>query len=124
MQEKLSKEKLHSALFMNLVMSLYTAAMQQLGKLKSPVSDKIERDLQQAHMTIEMLDMLAAKTDGNLADDERSSLTRIIADLKLNYVDEVNKKPAEAPADKTETAEPDKGAAENPESASEDPERS
>ena len=43
MQEKLSKEKLHSALFMNLVMSLYTAAMQQLGKLKSPIVAHKER---------------------------------------------------------------------------------
>lgn len=87
----IEKEKIHSMLFLNLVIMFQTAAMQQMGKLKNPMSDKIERDMEQARMSIDMLDMLAEKTKGNLSEDENKFLTSLIDELKLNYIDEVNK---------------------------------
>lgn len=85
------KEHLHSALFMNLVMTFQAAAWQQMGKIKDPMTDKIERDLEQARMSIDMLDMLHTKTVNNLKDEEAKFLSHIISELKLNYVDELNK---------------------------------
>lgn len=85
------KEQQHAVLFLNLVMWFQAMAMQQMGKLKNPMSDKIERDMEQARLTIDMLDMLEAKTKGNLGEDEKKFFAHILSELKLNFVDEVNK---------------------------------
>ena len=87
-----SSEK-NTSLFFSLVMTFQSAAMQQMGKLKSPISDKIERDLLQAQLSIDILDMLENKTHGNLSDDETKLLKGILQELKLNYVDELSKEP-------------------------------
>jgi len=91
MAEQPTKEQIHDALFMSLVFSFQTAAMQQMGKIKNPLTDQIERDLNQARSSIDMLGMLQAKTKGNLKDDEEKLIERILGDLRLNYVDELNK---------------------------------
>jgi len=88
----MSNEK-NSSLFFSLVMTFQTAAMQQMGKLKNPISDKIERDLQQAQLSIDILDMLEEKTRGNLSEEESKLLKGILQELKLNYVDEMSKGP-------------------------------
>ena len=59
-----------TSLFFSLIMTFQAAAMQQMGKLKNPLSDKIERDLQQAQLSIDILDMLQEKTRGNLSEEE------------------------------------------------------
>lgn len=86
----MSNEK-NTSLFFSLVMTFQAAAMQQMGKLKNPISDKIERDLQQAQLSIDILDMLEEKTHGNLSEDETKLLKGIMQELKLNYVDEMSK---------------------------------
>ncbi|MBC7186503.1 MAG: DUF1844 domain-containing protein [Calditrichaeota bacterium] len=91
MAEQFTREQMFEALFFNLVMMFHTSAMQYMGKLKNPLTDKIERDLVQAQMSIDMLDMLKAKTKGNLTDNEARFLDRMISELKLNYVDEAEK---------------------------------
>ena len=85
-----SAEK-NASLFFSLVMTFQAAAMQQMGKLKSPVTDKIERDLQQAQLSIDILDMLEEKTKGNLSENESKILKGLLQELKLNYVDETSK---------------------------------
>jgi hypothetical protein len=62
-----------------------------MGKIKNPVTDKIERNLEHAKIYIDTLDMLQAKTKGNLSDYEEKFLTETLKDLKLNYVDEMDK---------------------------------
>jgi hypothetical protein len=95
-----------TALFMGLVLMFHTAAMQHMGKVKNPLTDKVERDLDQAQFAIDTLDVLAAKTKGNLADEEQRLLTNVIRELKLNYVDELSKDQASASgASKTSTSE-------------------
>jgi hypothetical protein len=81
----------HEALFASLVLSLHAAAMQHLGKTKDPATDELRRDLAQAQMVIDLLDMLSAKTKNNLSSEESNFLSRMIQELKLNYVDEVAK---------------------------------
>ena len=84
-------EKDHGFLFMQLVLQNQQLAMMSMGKLKNPVTDKIERNLEFAKMSIDTLDMLAAKTKGNLSEYEEKFLTEVIKELKLNYVEEVSK---------------------------------
>ena len=85
-----SAEK-NSSLFFSLVMTFQAAAMQQMGKLKNPISDKIERDLQQAQLSIDILDMLEVKTQGNLSEEEIKLLKGLLQELKFNYVNEMSK---------------------------------
>lgn len=88
-------------LFSNLVLSLATAAMQQMGKIVDPLSGKTQTDLRQAQATIDVLDVLEQKTKGNLTPEEARLLGHVLGDLKLNYVETLNEKPsagsAEAP---------------------------
>jgi hypothetical protein len=93
---------MNSQLLMYLVSSFEMTALQQMGKLKDPMLDKLERNLQAAQFSIELLDMLKEKTKGNLQSDEQRYLDNVLAQLKLNYVDEIEKERKENLA-KTET---------------------
>lgn len=81
------------ALFQGLVLSLAASAMQHLGKTLNPLTQKIEKNLEAAQDTIDMLDMLESKTRGNLSNGEAQLLKRLLADLKMNYVETLNEKP-------------------------------
>ena len=100
---ELTPEQKHQALFMNLVLSLQQAAWFQLGKITHPESNKIERDLIQARYSIDLLDMLLARTKGNLHEEESRMLEHVLRELKLNYVDEIDreKKQPEAASETT-----------------------
>jgi len=77
--------------FMQLVLSLQAGVMQQLGKVASPISGKVERDLLQAKYTIDIIDMIAAKTKGNLTTEEEKLIEHVLYELRLNYVEETKK---------------------------------
>jgi hypothetical protein len=91
-----SAEK-NELLLAQLIFMFQTAALQQMGKLKNPMTDKVERDLQQAQISIDILDMLHGKMKGNLSGAEEKMFTGVLQELRLNYVDEAAK-PAPAPA--------------------------
>ncbi len=75
-------------LFTQLVIMFHAACMQQLGKVKHPVTEKLEKDLPAAQSTIDLLDMLHVKTKGNLSAEEEQLLTQVIQEVKLMYVQE------------------------------------
>src|SRR3989442_7408007 len=85
-----SKDK-NSYLFILIVRTYEMASLQQMGKLKNPLTDALERNLEQAQFSIDLLDMLKEKTKGNLNEDETKFLENTLAQLKLNYVDEMDK---------------------------------
>jgi hypothetical protein len=85
--------------------------MMSMGKLKHPVTDKIERNLDLAKVSIDTLDMIKVKTKGNLSTNEERFLDEVIRELKLNYVDEKNKDEKEKkkkPEEKKEEKKEDK----------------
>ena len=88
----MSDTRQNEELFQGLVISLAAATMQHLGKTMNPMTNKIDKNLQAAQATIDMLDMLVAKTQGNLGDAEAKLLKSVLADLKLNYVETMNEK--------------------------------
>jgi hypothetical protein len=93
--------------FLSLVMSLATAAWSQLGKVANPVTQKIEKDIDQARISIEFLRMIQEKTEGNLSIKEQELIDNTVADLELNFADEIRKSEstsAEAAADKSAPA--------------------
>jgi hypothetical protein len=82
-------------LFTQLVLSFQAAAWQQMGKVPSMISGKIERDLEMAKHSIDMLGMLESKTKGNLTENENKYLQHVLYELRLNYLDEMKKGPDE-----------------------------
>jgi hypothetical protein len=78
-------------LFLQLVYIFHHSALQGMGKVKNPVTNKIERNLPQAQQAIEMLEMLKEKTTGNLSTELSQNLESTLTDLRLNYIDEMNK---------------------------------
>ena len=89
--------------FMQLVLSLQAAAMQQMGKVINPMTSKIERDLQMSQNSIDMLTMLDTKMKNNLSEEESKLIEHVLYELRLNFVDESNKKIE--PEKTTETTE-------------------
>jgi len=89
MEECMAEEKIN--LFLALVTSLASTCWMQLGKVPNPISNKIEKDLENAKFTIELLRTLKEKTKGNLTEEEERLLLSVITDLELNYADEVKK---------------------------------
>jgi len=80
-----------------LALSLATAAWSQLGKIPHPNTQKIEKDLEQAKMSIDFLRMFLEKTAGNLKPKEDELLKNTVSELELNFADEIKKEGAEAP---------------------------
>jgi uncharacterized protein DUF1844 len=78
-------------LFLGLVQSFQAAAMQQMGKVMNPFTEKIERDMAHARLSIEMLEMIRTRTQGNLTGQEARFLNHVLTELRLNYVAEVDK---------------------------------
>jgi hypothetical protein len=87
----MERQEMYAALFSQLVAMLHFAAMQQMGKIKNPMTGTIERNLEGARHTIDTLDMLQVRTRGNLTPEEDQFLRQMLQELKLNYVDEVAK---------------------------------
>ncbi|MBM3326697.1 MAG: DUF1844 domain-containing protein [Calditrichaeota bacterium] len=83
-------------LFTRLVVMFQTIALQQMGKIADLASGEARRDLEGARLSIDTLDMLSEKCRNNLSEAERRFLDHIRAELKLNYVDEVNRPPGES----------------------------
>lgn len=99
MGETHTETQMHKALFLNLVMMFGSTAMQQLGKLVNPATGKTEVDLDGAQMSIDILAMLKAKTEGHLDATEARMLTETLSALQLNYVETAAAQPAGSQAD-------------------------
>lgn len=80
----------NNELFITLVSSLTSQAWIQLGKMKNPASDKIEKNLEAASMSIDMLTMIQDKTKNNLDEYESKLLEQSLNDLRMNFVFEKN----------------------------------
>lgn len=85
------EEKNEINLFIALITSLASTCWMQLGKVPNPVSNKIEKDLENAKFTIDLLRILREKTQGNLTSEEEQILLSVITDLELNYAEEIKK---------------------------------
>ena len=118
-EQSASEERKNQALFVQLVSMFYTAAMQQMGKLINPITQKVERDLDQAKISIDILGMLEGKTQGNLADEEQRFLEHALFELRMNYLEEAKKPAPEETEEDAETPE-EQEPSEEPEETKED----
>ena len=88
LSEQSMDEKNTAQLFMQLVIQNQQMAMISLGKVKNPVSDTLDKNLEYAKLSIDTLDMLIQKTNGNLTENEEKLLTETVNQLKIFYVEE------------------------------------
>ncbi|MHC4178176.1 MAG: DUF1844 domain-containing protein [Planctomycetota bacterium] len=79
-----------------LASSLYLQGMVALGLLPSPGSDKPEVHLDQAKHTVDTLQMLQDKTEGNRTPEESSEMDRMLHELRLAYVEVQQQEKAES----------------------------
>ena len=87
-EEQLKKE---DQLFIHLVNTFVQSAWISLGKVKNPVTDKLDRNIEQATYYIDLLDMLQTKMKGNLSEWEEQYIIHSLSELKLNFIDEQKK---------------------------------
>lgn len=92
--EGMSREEAMAALFANMVMQQTNMALMFLGKVPHPESGKEVRDLEMAQLFIDQLEMLEAKTKGNLDKREEGLLKQSLTAVRLAFVEAVQSQPA------------------------------
>lgn len=75
--------------FSEFLMLLSTQTMMQLGMIPNPFTQKSRVDLVGAQTTIEAIDMLREKTQGNLTEEEAKMLDNALHNLQLRFVEKV-----------------------------------
>ena len=109
-------------LFQHLVVMFQTLALQQMGKLTSPITGKVERDLHQAKITVDMLGMIQKRTEGNLEENEKRILDTVMMELQMNYLDETARAAKEEEEDGMADEEKENRGEEDPEAGKEEEE--
>lgn len=80
--------------FLSYISSLAFQAMIFLGEIPNPMTNEIDKNLDQAKMLIDTLAMLREKTKGNLNTQENNFLSGSIYELQMKYVENVRKEGA------------------------------
>jgi hypothetical protein len=100
-----SPEEVQSALFAYLVMQQSNMAMMLMGKTPNPQTGQAMLDLEAAKMFIDQLEMLEAKTKGNLNGEESNLLKRTLMTLRMSFVEAANAPEKNLTAKNAENAE-------------------
>src|SRR5436853_5204577 len=79
-----------SALFAHLIMQQANMAMLMTGKTPHPETGQTMRDLEAAKLFIDTLEMLEAKTKGNLGSHEQNMLKQTLMTVRLAFVEAAN----------------------------------
>jgi hypothetical protein len=85
-----SREEILAALFANMVIQQTNMAMMLLGKVPHPETGQVIQDLEAAKMFIDQLEMIEAKTRGNLNKQEEGLLKQALAALHMTFVETVD----------------------------------
>lgn len=88
-----SRAEVFSALFAQLVMQQANLASMLLGKVPHPETGEVIKDLEAARLFIDQLEMLEAKTRGNLTKEEAGLLKQSLMSLRLAFVEAVGAPP-------------------------------
>jgi hypothetical protein len=72
--------------FSMFILSLTTSALVCLGELPDPITKEKVINLPLAQQTISIIEILKAKTTGNLSEDEENLIGTVLYDLRMKYV--------------------------------------
>ncbi len=105
MEENITREEHLSAVFATMVMQLTNMAAMFMGKVPHPETKKPMVDLESAQIFIDQLEMIEAKTKGNLSEEEQHILKQGLTMVRMAFVEAVEaaekggpKEQKEAPA--------------------------
>ncbi len=108
----LSHEEKLSVIFAQMILQQSNLAMMLLGKMPHPQTGRTVQDIEGARMFIDQMEMLEAKTKGNLSPEEEALLKQSLMSLRLAFVEAVESPAPTEPAPSSETAgQPEKSAA-------------
>ena len=74
-------------LFSYVVDTFRSSANISLGKIKNPVTKKIDVNLVQAEYYLDVLSMLQKKTKNNLTEYEEQMLINIVSELRMSFIE-------------------------------------
>jgi len=77
-------------LFSYIVDTFRSSASISMGKMKNPVTNKTDINLDQARYYMDLLNMLQRKTKNNLTDYEEQMLINTVSELKMNFIEVKN----------------------------------
>jgi hypothetical protein len=103
-----------SALFAHLVIQQSNMAMMLLGKTAHPRTGQVVRDIEAAKLFIDQMEMLQAKTEGNLSKEEADLLKQSLLSLRLAFVEAVESAPAPSSPQTSAQTPPAQAAAPSP----------
>ena len=86
----------HSALFAHLVVQQSNMALMLLGQVAHPDTGQVVKDIDAAKLFIDQLEMLEAKTKGNLTKEEAALLKQSLMSLRMAFVEAVDSSPKQA----------------------------
>lgn len=92
-----NREEIISAIFSNMVYQQTNMALMFLGKVAHPETNEILFDIESAKLFIDQLEMLEAKTKGNLNAAESNMLKQSLSALHHEFVNVVNAQLSEDP---------------------------
>lgn len=61
-------------------------AWRNLGLVVNPRTSKIEKDMNQARVAIDIFEFIFKQIEGKLAEEEKRQLNSLLSDLKINFV--------------------------------------
>jgi len=73
--------------FASFIISLNTSALIHLGLLPDPAGEQVEKQVELARQTIDLIAILKEKTKGNLAREEADLLDNVLFDLRIKFLD-------------------------------------
>lgn len=73
--------------FSSFVFSLSSAALVQMGLIEDPITKKKEKNLGLAKQQVDILEIIAEKTKGNLDADEEKLMSQVLYELRLRFVE-------------------------------------
>jgi hypothetical protein len=89
MENEVSREEYLSSVFATMVMQLTNMAAMFMGKVPNPENNQMIVDLDAAQIFIDQLEMLEAKTKGNLDPEEQNILTQGLTMVRMAFVEAV-----------------------------------
>lgn len=72
--------------FSGFILSLNASALIHLGDIPDPQSKERSLNLSAAKHTIDILELLLEKTNGNLTEDEQKLIEDVVYNLRMKYV--------------------------------------
>ena len=87
MPEKACNGRAPAGGLLDLILSLATGALINLGMAPDPVTREDQKNVELARQNIDILSLLEEKTKGNLTEDESKLLENLLAETRLRFVE-------------------------------------